>query len=201
MLICGASGTYLYAVFRKFIIYMYYKPISENSLFFGCKYAFFKRCCLLNFKKIFTVLIDSNIRFYFSRVFHSFSHGLLARYIIFRVAHAPGMPGTFSPPSRVSDPYMHHGTCVTHVSWCMSGSLTSGFLWSRWRGKRSRHPRRISNPQFTCLVRGPWWSHIAACNLVNIASCNGLLSQGHKPLPVYISLMRPHDIHLGPDSI
>ena len=26
----------------------------------------------------------------------------------------------------VSDPGMHHGTCVTHVSWCMSGSLTHG---------------------------------------------------------------------------
>ena len=26
----------------------------------------------------------------------------------------------------VSDPGMHHGTCVTHVSWCMSGSLTCG---------------------------------------------------------------------------
>ena len=24
----------------------------------------------------------------------------------------------------VSDPDMHHGTCVTHVPWCMSGSLT-----------------------------------------------------------------------------
>ena len=23
-----------------------------------------------------------------------------------------------------SDPGMHHGTCVTHVPWCMSGSLT-----------------------------------------------------------------------------
>ena len=26
----------------------------------------------------------------------------------------------------VSDPGMHHGTCVTHVRWCMSGSLTCG---------------------------------------------------------------------------
>ena len=26
----------------------------------------------------------------------------------------------------VSDPGMHHGTCVTHVPWCMSGSLTPG---------------------------------------------------------------------------
>ena len=50
-------------------------------------------------------------------------------------AHAPGMPGTFSPRPRVSDPDMHHGTCVTHVPWCMLGSLTNGFLWSRSRGK------------------------------------------------------------------
>ena len=26
----------------------------------------------------------------------------------------------------VSDHGMHHGTCVTHVPWCMSGSLTCG---------------------------------------------------------------------------
>ena len=26
----------------------------------------------------------------------------------------------------VRDPGMHHGTCVTHVPWCMSGSLTCG---------------------------------------------------------------------------
>ena len=45
------------------------------------------------------------------------------------------MPGTFSPSPRVSDPDMHHGTCVTHVPWCMPGSLTSSFLWSRWREK------------------------------------------------------------------
>ena len=48
------------------------------------------------------------------------------------IAHAPGMPGTFSPHRRlqrkplVSDPGMHHGTCVTHVPWCMSGSRTRG---------------------------------------------------------------------------
>ena len=38
----------------------------------------------------------------------------------------PGMPGTFSPPPRVSDSGMHHCACVTHVPWCMPGSLTSG---------------------------------------------------------------------------
>ena len=39
------------------------------------------------------------------------------------------MPGTFyQPPTSqeplVSGPGMHHGTCVAHVPWCMSGSLT-----------------------------------------------------------------------------
>ena len=50
-------------------------------------------------------------------------------------AHAPGMPGIFSPSPQVSDPDMHHGTCVTHVPWCMPGTLTTGFLWNRRRGK------------------------------------------------------------------
>ena len=75
-------------------------------------------------------------------------HGPLAKYVKMRLAHAPGMPGTFSPILRVSDPDMHHGTCVTHVPWCMSGSLTSCFLWSRWRGNPSRHSRYMRNPQF-----------------------------------------------------
>ena len=50
-------------------------------------------------------------------------------------AHAPGMPEMFSPPSRISDLDMHHGTCVTHVPWCMPRSLPSSSLWSRQRGK------------------------------------------------------------------
>ena len=46
-------------------------------------------------------------------------------------------------------------TCVTHVPWCMQGSLTSGFIWSRWRGKRSRHSRRMRNPQFCVSGKRP----------------------------------------------
>ena len=75
-------------------------------------------------------------------------HGPLARYVKLLIGHSPGMPGTFSPPPWVSDSDMHHDTCMTHLPWCMPGSLTSGFLWSRWRGKRPRHSRRIRNPQF-----------------------------------------------------
>ena len=79
----------------------------------------------------------------------------LARYVNQRIAHVPGMPGTFSPLLRVSDPDTHHGMCVTHVPPCMPGSLTSGFLWSQWRGKRSRHSRRMRNPQFYVSCKRP----------------------------------------------
>ena len=38
---------------------------------------------------------------------------------------------------------------------CMPGSLTSGFLWSQWRGKRSRHSRRMRNSQFYVFDKRP----------------------------------------------
>ena len=98
------------------------------------------------------------------------------------------MPGTFSPPPRVSDPDRHHGTCVTHVPGCMPGSTTSGFLWSRYAGKRSRRSRRMRNPQFCVSGKRPmmtrlWYlglvMHIHV-NRVNIGSGNGLVSVGHQ---------------------
>ena len=46
-----------------------------------------------------------------------------------------------------------------YVSWCMSGSLTSGFLWSRWRGKLSRHSRRMRNPQLCVSGEMPMVGH------------------------------------------
>ena len=82
-------------------------------------------------------------------------NGPLTRYVKLLVAHVPGMPGTFSPPLRVSDPSMHHGTCVTHVPCCMPGSLSSAFLWSHWRGKRSWHSRCMGNPQFQVSGNSP----------------------------------------------
>ena len=51
-----------------------------------------------------------------------------------------------------SDPGMHHGTGVTHVSWCMSGSLTSG-----GGSKRPGIPGACATRNFTYLVRGPWF--------------------------------------------
>ena len=65
------------------------------------------------------------------------------------------MLGTFTLPPRVNDPDMHHGKCVTHVPWCMPGWLTSGSLWSWWRGKRPRYSRRMRNPQFYVSGKRP----------------------------------------------
>ena len=50
----------------------------------------------------------------------------------------------------VSDPGMHHCTCVTHVPWCMPGSLTAE------AGKTfSAIPGACATRNFTYLVRGP----------------------------------------------
>ena len=63
-----------------------------------------------------------------------------------RVVHALGMPGTSSPQPTpwkllVSDPDMHHGACVRT---CRDACRIAN---PRWRGKRSRHSRRMRNPQ------------------------------------------------------
>ena len=80
-----------------------------------------------------------------------------ASYQIHKIAgaHAPGMPGTFSPSPQVSDLGMHHGTCVTHVPWCMPGSLTNGFLWNRRRGKTFPAFPAHARPQFCISGKRP----------------------------------------------
>ena len=42
----------------------------------------------------------------------AFFYGPLARYVKLLVAHAPRMPGMFSPPLWVSDPDTYHDKCV-----------------------------------------------------------------------------------------
>ena len=109
-----------------------------------------------------------------------------------RVAHAPGMPGTFSPPPRVSDSDMHHGTCVTHVPWCMTVSLTNGFILNRWRGKRSRHSRRMRNPQF-CVSGKKLITTIVVCeNIANKSGwiwhqSGGIFMPGKSTIPYLVS--------------
>ena len=63
-----------------------------------------------------------------------FAVGIWASYQIRKIAGCAcaGNVGNVFPTRRlqrkplVNDPDMHHGTCVTHVPWCMSGSLTCG---------------------------------------------------------------------------
>ena len=75
------------------------------------------------------------------------SQGSLTRHVKLRIAHARECRERF-PRHRlqkkplVSDPSMHHGTCITHMPWCMSGSLARAVAW-----KRSRHSRRMRSPQ------------------------------------------------------
>ena len=100
--------------------------------------------------------LTRQVIFFNGSPFENFFHGPLTRYVKLRVAHAPGMPGTFSPPPTskeplVSDPGMHHGTCVTHVPRLMSGSLTRG------GGENVPGiPGACATHNFTYLVRGPW---------------------------------------------
>ena len=65
------------------------------------------------------------------------------------------MPGKCSLPPWVSECEMDHGTCVPLVPWCIPGSLTSCFLWSRWLGKHARHSRRMHNAQFYVSGKRP----------------------------------------------
>ena len=70
-------------------------------------------------------------------LFHEneYEHGPLARYAKLRVRMRRECRERFPPSPQVSDPDMHHGTCGTHVLWCMPGSLTIGFLWNWRQGK------------------------------------------------------------------
>ena len=83
--------------------------------------------------------------------------GPLTRYVKLGVAHAPGMLGTFcrhrlQRKPLVSDPDVHHGTCVMHVPWCTSGSLSRG-----GRENVPGIPGTCATRNFTYLARGSCW--------------------------------------------
>ena len=62
----------------------------------------------------------------------------------------------------VSDPGVHHSTCLMHA----------GIANPQWRGKGSRHSRRMRNPQFYvsdkwptgCCTAPSWWLLIVDIN-------------------------------------
>ena len=142
---------------------------------------------------------DSQQRNVNSHPRHNFNGGLTkplmelwASYQIRKIAGCAcaGNAGNVFPRRRfqrkpiVSDPGMHHGTCVTHVPWCMSGSLTCGdgetfpafpahahpqFYVS---GKRPMASTNNYNPHktinFSIIGRGPWSGIVNAGRQLNV---------------------------------
>ena len=86
-------------------------------------------------------------------------------------AHAPGIPQTFSPSPQVSDPDMYHGTCVTHVPWCMPGSLTSVSFEIGGGGNVPGIPGACATCNFTYLVRGPCLESTMETLVLDILIC------------------------------
>ena len=102
----------------------------------------------------------------------------------------------FQRKPLVSDPGMHHCTCVTHVPWCMSGSLARGG-WENvpgipgtWQMIKNTHilgrelgPSRVSPNQ-----RSRWKLAFSPLNMFNLRLCNAatirfsLLKFGHMHL-------------------
>ena len=79
------------------------------------------------------------------RTYCQMDHGPLTRYVncelrMRRECRECFPHHRFQRKSLVSDPDIHHGTCAT---WCM------------WRGKCSRHSRRMRNPQFCISGKRP----------------------------------------------
>ena len=83
-------------------------------------------------------------------------NGSLARYVKLLVAHAPALPGTFSPPPRVSDPDIHHGTCVTHLPQCMLDRWITVSFDVGDRENVPGIPGASATRKFTYLVRSQW---------------------------------------------
>ena len=82
-------------------------------------------------------------------------NGPLTRYANMRVAHAPGMSGTFSPPPTSKQTASWRSRPASrHVPWCRSGSLTRG------GGENVPGiPGACATLKFAYMVRGPCCQH------------------------------------------
>ena len=101
----------------------------------------------------------------------------------------------------VSDPGMHHGTCVTHVPWCMSESLTRGD-----GANVPGIPITCTTRNFRYLARGPWdmQSDVSTCGtLWNVykrlyySPTNDLFSQSYRDCRETIMKESSHHTHVN----
>ena len=83
----------------------------------------------------------------------------------------------------VSDPGMYHGTCVTHVPWCMSGSLTPGggenvpgipgacasAILRNWQEAHWKPLYRVYIPNFPNFYRSGAWRIVLIFHTANLS--------------------------------
>ena len=75
-------------------------------------------------------------------------HGHLARYEKLRVAHAPDLPGMFSPSATLNETTRYRSRYASRHVRDARSVMHVGIDNPRCRGKRSRHSRRMRNPYF-----------------------------------------------------
>ena len=84
----------------------------------------------------------------------------------------------------VSDPDMHHGTCGTHVPWCMSGSLTRG------GGENVPGiPGAYATRNFKYLASGPW---NVIFKLAVSNTCSEIFTLFNEYVSIFVKLIKFH---------
>ena len=89
----------------------------------------------------------------------------------------------------VSDPGINHGTCVTHVPWCMLGSLNRGGMENV-----PGIPGACATRNITYLVRGPYNNHFISLLVIWLQSCKTTHRYGsciHRNIDIVIVLLIP----------
>ena len=90
----------------------------------------------------------------------------------------------------ISDHGMHHGTCVTHVPWCMPGSLNRG-VGENVPGV----PGAYATRKFTYLLICPWQSKWTA--LMDKACISGTVCDVHFNLFGNMHTRKQNDFGFG----
>ena len=117
---------------------------------------------------------------------YSARHGPLTRYVKLRVAHAPGMPGTFPSPSKSKETASYRSRHASRHVRDARAVMHVGIDNPRWRGKRSRHSRRMRNPQFYVSGKRPMaFTQYLKCHCCCALSRLGALLRKYILLVIY----------------
>ena len=100
----------------------------------------------VSLKQCLVMLVKPTLTFMHER--HFISNGPHTRYVKLRVAHAPGMPGTFFPPPILKETASYRSQPASRHVRDARAVMYVGIANLRCRGKRSRHSQRMHNPQF-----------------------------------------------------